>query len=311
MTPPQYPTAAEVDAWCEALNRHAEAVEFEAAEAGQPDWGPAPVPWHAAGHCRYVAFTCAACDPFYGYWQTVPSGGPAPTLVHLPGYGGEMSAHPDLVAAGYNVLHVNPLGYCTPAGLQVARQVNGNWPVLPETALSGGERGYADWLTQALVAVRWLRTQPEVQPERLGCFGTSQGGGGALLLASLLRDRGVRAVAADLPFLTDFRWMVEQTELGAYSLVFPLPEALAAQPERLAAYWRGLGLIDTLSHAHRLTLPVLLHAETTDTVCPPATIRALFEALPGTRSYTETAGLEHAHNPQFVQLALAWFRSYV
>ena len=40
---------------------------------------------------------------------------PAPLLVHTPGYGGEMSMHPEL-AQYFNVLHINPLGYTTPEG---------------------------------------------------------------------------------------------------------------------------------------------------------------------------------------------------
>ena len=141
------------------------------------------------------------------------SGGPAPLLIHLPGYGAEMSAHPELVAAGYNVLHINPLGYATPNGPDETKVVNGAWPVLPETVTTCGKKGYCDFLTQAVAAARWACAQPCVQANRLATLGTSQGGGTALLLGSLLAGRGVKAVAADVPFLTDFpRMFVSRIE---------------------------------------------------------------------------------------------------
>ena len=102
--------------------------------------------------------------------------------MHLPGYGHEMSAHPELVAMGYNVLHVSPLGYASPSGPQLGRMRDGIWPVLPETVDSGGEGGYAEWFVDCLVAVGWALGRAEVAAGRLSLFGTSQGGGAALLL---------------------------------------------------------------------------------------------------------------------------------
>jgi cephalosporin-C deacetylase-like acetyl esterase len=309
MIPNLYPTPSEVDAWCEGILRRADAARVTVKPVATSPYDFRLGVWHAQDQSRYVAFSSRSFPTFYGYWQTVPSGGPAPALIHLPGYGAEMSAHPELVAAGYNVLHVNPAGYATPTGPdERKRGADGNWPILPDTAVSGGKRGYATWLRDAVVAARWLQEQPQVQPERLGVFGTSQGGGTALLLASLLRERGVRAVAADQPFLTGFRLMLEQEEKGAYALVFPAVEQLPAKQQ--AAAWRALGHIDTISHAHRLTMPTLLTAGGIDTTCPPPTIRALFAALPGTRSYTEIAEQGHGYNQYFVQLARAWFGSF-
>ncbi len=310
MTPDFYPTSSEIDAWCEKILRRADAVRVTvkpvAAEAYDFRLGVR----HAETHARFVAFSSCSLATFYGYWQTITSGGPAPTLIHLPGYGAEMSAHPELVAAGFNVLHVNPLGYATPAGPDESKRgADGAWPVLPDTAASGGKRGYVEWLRDVVVAANWLQQQPEVQPERLGVFGTSQGGGTALLAASLLRERGVRAVAADQPFLTNFRLMAQHEEKGAYGLVMPWIEELPARQQ--AAAWRALGHIDTASHAHRLTMPTLLTAGAVDITCPAPTIRALLDLLPGTRSYTEIAGQGHGYNQYFVQLARAWFESFV
>jgi len=233
-------------------------------------------------------------------------------LLHLPGYGAEMSAHPELVADGYNVLHINPLGYATPHGPDQSKKRQDTWPVLPDTVRSMGKEGYVDWLTEAAAATLWALGQERVDDGRFAFFGTSQGGGTALLMGSIFRDRGVRAVAADVPFLTDFAWVHGNRSGGAYNLIAPPLEALAQEgADRLAAGWKALGLVDTLSHAHRLTMPVLLTAGGDDVTCPPATIRALFDRLPGTRSYTELAGQGHAYTMPFLNLTRAWMRLHV
>ncbi len=122
-------------------------------------------------------------------------------------------------------------------------------------------------------------------------------------MGSLFKDRGVRCVAADLPFLTHFPMADGR---GAYRHATDgLKEAAGEE-----AGWKALGFIDTLSHARRLRCPVLLTSGTKDEVCPPETIGALFQALPGTKSYTSFKNLAHSYSSEFIPLASAWFRLY-
>ena len=123
-----------------------------------------------------------------------------------------------------------------------------------------------------------------------------------------MRERGVRAAAADVTFLTNFPLALATVEPGAYGLMF---EPLGQMGDRAGEAWRALGFVDTTSHAHRLTMPVLLTAGGDDHVCPANTIQSLFEKLPGTRSYTELRGQGHAYTQPFLHLARAWFRLYV
>lgn len=331
MSIPHYPMAGEVDRWCDDLLDEADRTPVTADFAGEAPWLFTPQPRHHAGN-RFVAFAPGGGEPFYGYWQPASGGGPAPLLLHLPGYGAEMSAHPELVAAGFHVLHVNPLGYCTPDGLNLAKQPQGFWPVLPDSAETFGRHGYRDFLLHALLAARWAAALPGVQADRLGVFGSSQGGGTALLTASLLKDRGVKAVAADVAALTNYPLIHALGEAkSARALTvramaiprvyaegnarsyahFALAKVREETPDRLPEAWRALGFLDTLSHAHRLALPVLLTGAALDDNTPAASIRSLFDRLPGTRSYTDIAGQEHAYTPLFLPLARAWFTAHL
>ena len=206
---------------------------------------------------------------------------------------------------GYNVLHVNPLGYVTPSGPDETKKRNENWPVFEDTIVSRAERGYRQWLTHCAVAIRWTQGRKEVIPERVSFFGTSQGGGGSLLLRSLYRDRGVRCVAADEPFMVNFP-LAKTLQVDWGMTAF---DGIAAMKNPRDA-WYALGLIDALSHARRLTVPVLLTAGGEDMTCPPATIDSLFARLPATKMYCHLNGQAHGYTQEFIALAAAWFRLY-
>jgi cephalosporin-C deacetylase-like acetyl esterase len=310
MIHPYYPTVAEVDAWCDDILARSAAVT-EPPKQEQWTFGTQPHvgPQGNAGE-RLLEFPSAGGGTFHCFWQPAQTG-PSPVVFHLPGYGAEFSAHPELVAAGFHVMHINPLGYNTPSG----------WPegvdrdnplaaprmVLPDTITSLGERGYIDWLTDACVAVRWARSMQEVQAGRFGFFGTSQGGGTALLLGSIHTNEGCRAVAADQAFMIGFPNLQAMDPREGFIGRTLQGVARADWPRA----WHALGLIDNLCHVHRLTMPVYLGAGTADTLLPPEVIDPLFRELKGTRSFTVLKGQCHGYSNTFKQLAAAWFRCYV
>ncbi len=310
----EYPTAGEVDAWCDGIMARAEGADVAVELLDEMTYTFRLGVRHTGG--QYVRFRSDSLGEWYGFWQPCPSGR-GPLLVHVPGYGAEMSAHPELVAAGYNVLHVNPLGYATPNGPDESKREADTWPVLPDTVRSLGEHGYVDWLAHAAAGALWALGQDCVDEGRCAFFGSSQGGGTSLLLGSIFRGRifrgrSVSAVAADVAYLCDFRMAWGAENQGGYSMGLSVLAQLAEErPDDVAAAWRALGLVDVVSHAHRLTMPVLLTAGADDETCPPAHILSLFERLPGTRSYTELAGQGHAYTQPFLHLARAWFRLYV
>ena len=258
-------------------------------------------PFHVISQNRYVRFEPPNRSPFYGYFQPCFHK-KAPLLIHTPGYGGEMSIHPEFTDS-FCVLHINPLGYVTPSGKDISKMtMDGMGSVYPDTILSEGRRGYFDWLSDCVTAVEWARNQPEVLKERLTFFGISQGGGASLLLGSIYSGKGTKCVAADQPFLTNF---ILANGRGAYNLGHKL-YAHIEKEKVLDALFN----YDTVNHVHRYNFPVLLTSGGRDEVCPPDTIQNLFSKLKGTCSYTHFEHLEHGYNKEFVLLAKAWFNIY-
>lgn len=296
-----YPSKAQVDCWTEQLLQESRQQKITGCFT---DDNPIT---HRFGNGpnslinKYIRFETGTGHIFYGYWQPAMKQ-PAPLIINLPGYGGYISMHPQINDDGYNILHISPLGYVTPHGIREDLLMeDGNWPVLDSTA-RGLPGGYRDWLMDCLLAVRWARQLPEVIPDRLSLFGTSQGGGGSLLLASILQEE-VRCVCADLPFLTAFP--LSGLVGDAYGI---LRKAYAEVPAE--QFWNRLGCIDTLSHAHRLHIPVMLSAGGADDVCPPATIEALFEKIHATKQYTYLKHNIHTHSRQSMILFRAWLALY-
>ncbi len=321
-----YPTQQEVEEWCAGILQRAEDADLKAMLLEKEEVWPFNIGVrHTEG--TYVSMRSRALGDFYCFWQPCPSGR-GPLLVHTPGFSAEVSAHPELVADGYNVLHVNPLGYATPRGRNDDKMRDGTWPVWEDTVTSLGKEGYVNWLSQAAAATLWALQREEVEADRFAFFGTSQGGRGSIALGSMFRDRGTRAVAADVPGLTNWQMTMARLLDGFDgSLEEIVREAVKRRPnqaqakallkvadrnpDELAAAVKAIGFIDTVSHAPRMTMPVLLTAGSADTTCPAEGIFSMFQMLPGTRSYTELAGQKHAYTMPFVHLVRAWFRLYV
>lgn len=313
-----YPSLNEIKSWISELHSEADSIKVgtEVIDPNLFEWpylNNLPFQYAARHHsgAAYVQFSrqfqqTGTEERFFAFWQ--PSfNQPAPLLVHVPGYGAEMSVHPELVADGYNVLHINPLGYCSPNGMAGDKVPDNtdplSWPQLPDTIVSLGKSGYRQWFLDCIHAISWSLRQESVLPGRLSFFGTSQGGGAAIILSSIYRDGGVRCVAADVPFLTNFPLADGR---GAYEIVKMAFDTVDAKDSA----WHALGFFDTLAHAERLNFPVLLTAAELDEMCPPETIHSLFEKLNCTRSFHYINGREHSYTPEFLHLCRAWFRMY-
>ncbi len=297
-----YPSEADVDRWCRDIRERTDAVEVEGTLLSDSrvteSFGNGP----NALVSQYVRFTANdGRRTFYGYWQPAYNT-PAPLLINLPGYGGCINLHPQLNDLGFHILHISPLGYITPEGNRTELAgPDGQWPVLDHTA-RGLPGGYEDWLSDVLLGIRWALQQPGVEP-RLSLYGTSQGGGGSLLTASILGPEQVRCVCADLPFLTDFPGAGLQGD--AHGLL-----QAAYATEKHEDFWQRLGLVDTLSHAHRLRLPVMLSGGGADEVCPARCAEALFARLPATKQYTYLEQQVHTHSRASMYLFGSWLKMY-
>lgn len=118
----------------------------------------------------------------------------------------------------------------------------------------------------------------EVDPERLGCWGASQGG--ALALACAALEPRVRRCAAVHPFLCDFQ-RVWEMDLGreAYAELTYFFRVADPRHEREAEIFGKLGYIDCQHLAPRIRASVLGFTGLVDPTCPPSSQFAAFNRI--------------------------------
>lgn len=120
----------------------------------------------------------------------------------------------------------------------------------------------------------------EVDPERVGCFGPSQGGGLTLACAAL--EPRIKRAAPVFPFLCDFQrtWELDFAK-DAYEELRLFFRSFDPRHEREREIFTRLGYIDCQHLAPRIRAEVLMFTGLMDTICPPSTQFAAYNKIPG------------------------------
>jgi cephalosporin-C deacetylase len=144
---------------------------------------------------------------------------------------------------------------------------------------------------------RVVMSFPEVDAERIGATGGSQGGGLTLACAAL--EPRIRRAAPVFPFLCDYQrvWEMDQAkdayeELRAYFRSF---DPLHSNEEAL---FTKLGYIDCQHLAPRTKGEILMFTGLMDTICPPSTHFAAFNKIPSKKEVVIYPDFGHENLPE-------------
>jgi len=210
-----------------------------------------------------VFFTAADGSRLHGWW--LPAKGAAlGSVLHLHGNAANVSGHLPLVAwlpgAGFNVLMLDYRGFGRSQGR----------PTLD---------GVVD---DAAAALRYLRTRPGVDGERLIVLGQSLGGATALRL--LARDGdGVRLAVIEAAFAS-YRGIARDAAMQSVVLAPLVPIAAPALPPTSD---------DPVTALARLRVPLLLVHGTDDEVIPFRHGEQLAAAAPPGTAFIRVDGARH------------------
>jgi cephalosporin-C deacetylase len=130
---------------------------------------------------------------------------------------------------------------------------------------------------------RIVMSMPDVDPDRVGATGGSQGGGLTLACAAL--EPRIRRVAPVFPFLSDYQrtWEIDQAK-DAYQELRDYFRLFDPQHEREDAIFTKLGYIDVQHLARRIRGQVLMFVSLMDTICPPSTQFAAYNKIRSRKS---------------------------
>ena len=224
---------------------------------------------------------------------------PVPAVVTIPGYGGtQQGVMLAECQRGYAILQVYPRSQGLSADLwKIDGAEKLTWHLdKPDGAYY--QFAYAD----VIRGVDFLAEREGIDPNRIAIAGTSQGGGIALSVAAL--DPRIKAVVAHVPFLSDMR----QAARINGSLIKQILDREKMNDE---AHLRTLSYFDPMELVPALRSPALVSSGGRDTVCPPATIQALFERIPSVKSLFHDPDLSHTTSAPFYDLMWHWLDRYL
>ncbi|AOS64186.1 acetylxylan esterase [Actinoalloteichus hymeniacidonis] len=210
-------------------------------------------------------------------WCTMPAGrtGPLPTVVHIPGYISEPSIMKSWSERGYLTVALAPRGKLRSNDL-----VNPGYPGLLTADITDrftyAYRGFYLDVIRALDVVAELE---QVDAERIGVWGSSQGGGLGIVAAAL-RPNIVRAFAAGAPYLCGIMESARLTHSYPYE---EINEFLRVHPEAEAEATETAAYYDGMNFAPAVRAPSLVYLGLEDDVCPPETGFAVYRELGGVK----------------------------
>ncbi|HLZ08561.1 MAG TPA: alpha/beta fold hydrolase [Chloroflexota bacterium] len=230
-----------------------------------------------------------------------------PTLVFYHGYSGSKGQVYDYLGwafQGYTVLAVDVRGQSgdsSDPGNYPGGHVTG-W--MTQGILSAETYYYRGAYVDSVRALDFAVSRSEVDPDRIGVLGVSQGGGLSLAVAAL--DSRPKLSMPEVPFLCHYRRAVEVSNVNPY---LEIAVYCHRYPDRETQVFDTLRYFDNLSLAKNITCPILVTVGIQDLVCPPSTVFAVYNHVSSTdkelRVYPYGA---HEAYPTHHEHKVAWAR---
>jgi len=225
-----------------------------------------------------------------------------PAVLIFHGYTAESPAWAELMswtAAGYSVFAMDSRGQ---GGLSEDRgEVSGTtWKGQIIRGLSESPENllFRQIFLDTAALARIAFSRPEVDEQRVGVFGGSQGG--ALSLACAALEPRIKRAAPQYPFLCDYK-RVWEMDLGgdAYSELKYYFRKFDPAHEREEEKFTTLGYIDLQFLAPRIKGEVLIGTGLMDTICPPSTQFAMYNKLKAPKNMVIYPDFGHENIPDF------------
>ena len=228
-------------------------------------------------------------------WLEVPKrSGKYPALLRVPGYTSAMepvNKYDDMVIFSFNVRN------------------HGNSDEVAGAPLELWVRGlddkndyyYRGTFMDCIRAMDFLASREEVDTERIGVWGGSQGGGLSFMTASL--DDRVSVCIADVPWLCSMKHYFKTTRWEE------IDNWLADDARRnWVSMLRTMSYFDTMNMTERITCPVLMGIGLQDKVCPPGTSFASFNKIKSQKEYRVYYDKGHDLGAEHWEFGFKWLR---
>jgi cephalosporin-C deacetylase len=205
-------------------------------------------------------------------WYCIPRErtGPLAAVMVVPGYQSDPPITKDWARKGYATLSVAPRGK-----LRSNAQFNPGYPgLLTYGIVDRNVYSYRGFYMDAWRGVDFLLSRDEVDGNRIGVTGSSQGGGLTITTAAMRPE--IKAAAAGAPYLVGYMDAIELTHTYPYE---EINDYLRSHPGSREQVEETLNYFDGINFANKITCPIIINVGMQDNVCPPETGFALFDQI--------------------------------
>lgn len=213
--------------------------------------------------------------------------GKCPAVFHFHGYSGssyDWVSYLPYVAAGYVVAAMDCRGQ---AGESIdGCTVSGNtlYGFITKGILDEPEKMYyRNAFLDTAMLTRVVADMPEVDENRMGAYGGSQGGGLTLACAAL--EPRIKRAAPSFPFLSDYKrtWDMD-LDKDAYNDLRLFFRQKDPRHEKEDYFFTKLGYTDIQFLAPRIKGEVMMFSGLLDNICPPSTHFAVYNKITSKKS---------------------------
>ena len=208
-------------------------------------------------------------------WYTKPSGTrqKLPAIILMPGYQNDPPIPKDWARKGYACISVNPRGKVR-SRLQFDPGYPGYPGLLTYGILDRNVYSYKGFYADTWRAVDFLLSRSEVDPDRIGVAGSSQGGGLTITTSAIRKE--IRAASAGAPYLCGFKDAIKLIDSYPYQEINDYINYFAGVDGKV---FETLSYFDGICFADKIDCPIIMNVGLQDNVCPPETGYALFNQI--------------------------------
>lgn len=238
--------------------------------------------------------------------------GACPAILHFHGYSGKSDSWVNLLPYAAEGMIAAALDCRGQAGESVdGCVVSGNTleGFITKGLLDEPEKMYYRnaFLDTAMLA-RVVADMPEVDDERMGATGGSQGGGLTLACAAL--EPRIKKAAASFPFLSDYKrtWDMD-LDVHAYKDLRAFFRQKDPRHEKEEHFFTKLGYADVQFLAPRIKAEVLMFSGLLDNICPPSTHFAVYNKITSKKNVKIYPDFGHETLPDSNEMIFEFLRT--
>lgn len=255
-----------------------------------------------------------------GTYVTPAGNGPFPAVAMYHGYG---SRRPEVfhllgwASQGYAILAIDIRGQSGESS-DSSGYLSGHVPGYLTMGIGDPhDYYYRGVYIDAVRAVAVLAAQPEVDAQRIGVTGGSQGGALTLATAALYGLAGqsgvplagqVRVAFAEIPFLCHFERAAILMDAGPYQEIGSYCRRSGA---KVAQVFRTLSYFDCMNLTSHISVPTFVTLGLMDSICPPSTVFAAYNQIVAPREVFVAYFGEHETFPGVLDARTRWFATHL